>query len=259
MDIHVSIDSPVKNALQQSVQLFDFNLEHQNPDTADVIVVDSKRRLHDFYTDHQHFVLLTTEEPDTLPDNAAWFHLNHAVLGIAQHLDDLQDKLDTDEATTDIRTGTVHEPVNEPTEGTLHVLVIDDTTDNLQEALDRLSDKHYVTLAQGYDEGAKLISENKYDVVLSDCNMPVGTHHSALSMESVPVGETVPNGPYLMFDATKRGARFAVVTDANHHQDWASAIFDDLRAPQTVNGQPVLFINYMEKRWDEALEKLLNL
>jgi hypothetical protein len=48
------------------------------------------------------------------------------------------------------------------------------------------------------------------------------------------------------------------VTDAGHHGDWVSALFDDsdLRKLQEVNGQPVLLINYMGKDWNKALKAI---
>ncbi len=64
------------------------------------------------------------------------------------------------------------------------------------------------------------------------------------------------NGLFLVFSATMRGVRFVIVTD---HRDWVSAIFDDLHESQAINSQPVLFINYMSKKWDLALEKIMSL
>ena len=139
--------------------------------------------------------------------------------------------------------------------------MVDDKPENRRSALSLLQENHFVTLASGYHEALRLIRENAYDVVLSDCQMQPETEDSSLSVENVVIGETVPNGLFLIFHATKRGARVAIVTDANHHEDWVSAIFDDddIRKPQNVNGHTVLFINYMGKRWDDALEKILSL
>ncbi len=107
----------------------------------------------------------------------------------------------------------------ETTTASQHVLVVDDKPKNLELAMTLLNPDNFVTLASGYDEGLRLIKENRYDVVLSDCQMKPDTKNSPLSVESIVIGQTVPNGIFLIFHATKRGARVAIVTDADHHQN----------------------------------------
>ncbi len=225
--------------------------------TADVVFIyghDENRSLIKYYSRDQSFVILSllADKPADLPENVEWVHFVNAVVELTKFFSEFQPDHNRLKRCIEL------EP-EVATEDSLHLLIVDDKIKNLKRAVEKLGNKHFLTLTDGYDEALRMIKNNSYAAVLSDCQMPVGTEKSSLAGDVMNIGETVHNGLFLMFYATSRGSRFAIVTDANHHKDWVSAIFDDLREPQNVNNQPVLFINYIQKNWDKALEKLMSL
>lgn len=138
------------------------------------------------------------------------------------------------------------------TKGTYKVLVIDDTKENLELAQVLLGGKHQVTIAAGFAEGMKALAENQFDVVLSDMHMPDNKHYGSFNMEVAKIGGTNPYGFFVIFEATAKGLPVAIVTDANHHNDWVSAGLDRLHGAK-VNDRVVLMFNHIGKRWDKAL------
>lgn len=271
MKIYIDIQRPIKDALQQvlfTVMLPDSPCD--NPQEADLIIVETKERLHELYHKKKFFAVLSIKEVKNLPANARWIPLLEFIHYIGAYMDEIGKALATrkqepvassEEDPLFVETGLEYTREDPGAERSFRVLVVDDKPQNLQLALECLQKDHFVTLASGYAEALQLISKKTYDAVLSDCQMLPETKNSALSLEAITIGQTVHNGIFLIFHATKRGARVAIVTDANHHMDWVSALFDDrdLYQPQEVNGQPVLLINYMGKRWDEALNALMAL
>lgn len=235
--------------------------ETDEPASADIILgasmgsncpgFDVVKRL---YSKDQMFLVisLAKDAPEVLPENIKWIYFENAVIKLLKFLNEYVPQ------NVHLKRCIELQPATDAT-NPLHLLVVDDKNENLQGAVELLGKYHFLTLAGGYDEGLRMIQKNKYDIVLADCQMPPGKEKSSLSFRDVKIGDTVHNGIFLIFPATQKGARFAIVTDANHHQDWVSAIFDQLREPQVVNGQPVLFINYMGKNWGRALEKLQRL
>ena len=262
MKFFVEIKDPVGASLKLVLStLIDPGTCHcvESASTADLIIIQDKRGLHELYEEGKWFAVVSLKEPDGLPDNVKWFHVTTVVPELVSYMAQIvkeTEGMNTVSGQT-VETGIEYVPGN--TQQGSRVLVVDDKQENLELALKLLGEKYFLTLASGYGQGEQLIRDNDYDAVLSDCQMPVYIENSALSTDAVKVGETVHNGLFLMFPATKKGARFAIVTDANHHQDWVSAIFDDLRDQQVINGQPVLFINYLGKQWDKAMEKLMSL
>jgi phosphorylcholine metabolism protein LicD len=263
MRVHVTIQNVYGTALKQVLQIFNCEIALDS-ETADVIVVEDDLELERFYTSHQQFIMVKRSDPGDMPKNCSWLNENEPS-SLKKILKSLSDTKQVPSVISEVpqiqmikgfEISKVYSPEN--TDQALRILIIDDKDENLQHALDLLGDNHFITLANGYGKGYKLIEECHYDVVLCDCQMPFGSgENTAFSAFASLVGQTVPCGTYLMFPATKKGAKFAIVTDGNHHQDWTSAIFDRLRDPQIINGQPVLLINYLGKQWDKALEALL--
>jgi len=136
------------------------------------------------------------------------------------------------------------------------VLVVDDTPANL-DLVRTLLVGQQIVLARGPEEAMRYLNLNgKFDAVLTDMQMLPDKAYPALNLDQYGVTETIHSGFGLMFEATRRGMPVAIVTDGNHHSDWASAMFDSLKEA-TVNGQKVLFFNNIGKRWDKALKSLL--
>lgn len=137
------------------------------------------------------------------------------------------------------------------------VLVIDDTEENLQIATERLPGQKLI-LARGPEEAMRYLNlEGEMpDAVLTDMQMRPDRVYGSLNVNQYGVTETIHSGFSMMFEATSRGIPVAIVTDGNHHLDWASAMFDRLTSAE-VNGQKVLFFNNIGKCWDMALKMLL--
>lgn len=263
MKIFLDFKDPMKVALQQVIPLlFAPHSICDKHEEADLIIVADKISLQELFVKHKFFIVFSVKETTGLPPNARWLPILAYPVPMKEYLQEIQSVLDSREE-KGLLIGPMAESMveNSPSEindKTRRILVVDDKSENRNLAIKLLGKNHFVTLASGYDEGLMLVKTNPYDVVLSDCKMPPETKGSPLSIDGIVIGQTVHNGIFLIFHATKRGARVAIVTDANHHMDWVSAIFDDgdLRQPQEVNGQPVLLINYMGKRWDEAFEAI---
>jgi len=260
MRIYITIEGSVGNAIKNVLGMFGCCL-CDDVSGADFIIVEDKKQLQNLFDENKFFAVFSSKEVEGLPRNTRWIFGFDFFIPIMNYFEDIKKELMLRSETNElVKMQLVVETRKEfaPQEikkQSQHILVIDDAVENLQLALDLLGKDHFVTLASGYGEGLDLVRVNRYDVVLSDCQMAPETTNSALSAENIEIGKTVHNGIFFIFLATRRGAKVAIVTNANHHQDWVSAIFDDLdlRAPQMVNGQPVLLINYMSKQWDRAL------
>ena len=263
MKIFINFQDPIKAALQQILPLmYAPHLICDNSEESDLIIVKDKSELHGLFKQDKFFAIFSLNEVDNLPSNARWLPMLDYPVPMGEYLEEVQAALNCQSpgAVSEgprVECGVEYSP-SEANAETKRILVIDDKLENRNLAMELLGKRHFVTLASGFGEGLRLVKANRYEVVLSDCQMLPEVKNSPLSIEAIVIGQTVHNGIFLIFHATKRGARVAIVTDANHHQDWVSALLDDgdLRQPQEVNGQPVLLINYMGKRWDSALEAI---
>lgn len=136
------------------------------------------------------------------------------------------------------------------------ILVIDDDKTNLDLAK-ALLQKHDVVTALGFSAGMTEIEQGGFDAVLTDLEMPENAHYQAFSNGNPET--TREYGWLVMVEATLHGMPVAIVTDANHHRNWASAAFDRFQnKPMDMNGQPVRWFNNIGKRWDKALAALLD-
>lgn len=135
------------------------------------------------------------------------------------------------------------------------VLVVDDSHRNLSLAMSVLVGQQILPV-DSFERALAAIEGGGFEAVLTDLNLPPDKGYRAVNLERYGAADTVPAGMSLMFEATARGIPVAIVTDANHHQDWFSAMFDRVKGA-TVNGQRVLFIQDGGKRWDYALQALV--
>lgn len=249
--------------------LYDF--DHADATTADVVIVENKQELEKVWkNDRRHFIVFALPwdlpgEQESLPKNihcVAALEYLPSMLEIFNKIQESISSVDPETVPKQPRfeTGKLYEPRHGVDGQGLTILVIDDTPENLEGALALLGEQHHVMLAQGFAQGRELIEARPWDVVLTDLHMPLGSEaKTALSSDAIKIGETVPCGMFLVFRATQLGAKVAVVTDANHHQDWTSALFDTLRQQQEINGRTVLFINHMGKEWNNALDALMSI
>lgn len=142
------------------------------------------------------------------------------------------------------------------------ILVVDDSAENRAQAREQLIStplpyNFELRIVGTYADAMRFIRDEDWDVVLTDLYLPVSTFHKAFSVEGVQVGQLVPYGFLIALQAARKGAQVAVVTDANHHQDYFSAAFDDFREPFEVVGGDVgdgkvQFFNHIGKNWKAA-------
>ena len=82
----------------------------------------------------------------------------------------------------------------------------------------------------------------RYDVVMTDMNMPMGSRLCLGRMCNPAV--QVPYGFALVLLAVLAGAKFvAMITDSNHHKDAMSAALGHLHTGRSRNKAPVFTIN----------------
>lgn len=143
------------------------------------------------------------------------------------------------------------------------VLVVDDNPAHLNTAMQRLVCQQLL-VANSAKQALEFLKMNdqsqsggQIEAVLTDLNMTPDKMYPSLNTSQYGLSETVPAGIAIMFEATKRGIPCAVVTDANYHQDFFSAMFSNMKET-SVNGVRVHFHRENGgKRWDYALSKLL--
>lgn len=148
----------------------------------------------------------------------------------------------------------------------LRILVIEDTLKHQTSARIGLA-RHKLKVATGYEEAMKILGSEKFDVVLTDLQMPMSSR--TLGSDAFKLGQLVPYGIMLMIEAAHQGAmRVAVVTDLNHHADWLSAAFDHFRYLVQIDGAKVLMMHSpmrqdadgeWVKDWAEVLSRLMKL
>lgn len=136
------------------------------------------------------------------------------------------------------------------------VLIIDDKKENLARAMYLLPGQQILPV-DSFEMAMNMMKGGGFDAVLTDLHMPPDKGYVAVSLDSYPLGADEPVGMSVVFEATRLGMPVAVVTDANHHLSWFTAMFSRMDGA-TVNGQKVIFRNDSSKRWDEALAVLMS-
>ena len=140
----------------------------------------------------------------------------------------------------------------------LRILVIDDTAKHIASAKKGLAG-HRLTTTTGYQEAMELLSNEKFDVVLTDLHLPMS---SKTMGDKFKLGELVPYGILLMIEAARQGTKkVAVVTDLSHHDDPFSAAFDHYsQFPISIEGAKVRMLHTRVsdegKDWAEALQRI---
>lgn len=237
--------------------------EVDNVAKADVILTTSLNELRRLYCEDKFFGMLATEYkeiPKKQPknvfvlDGGDLIHGENGAVAFKRAYDNWVNRAkEAQPATASFNITDI-----EKFDHSYAVLIVDDSKENLAIAMHVLVGQQ-ICPVQSLEDALKLLRlEGKtFDVVLTDMHMPPDKTYQSLSVDYYyGIGETVPYGFAVMLEATQRGIPVAIVTDANHHKDWVSAMFDHMHRA-TVNGQKVLFLNNIGKRWDTALKMLL--
>lgn len=228
---------------------------------ADVVLVDNRTDLVRLHVPDKEFVFMYVSEVEKnkvarLPNNTVTIHVTEIVAGLVS----LETKIAHKPAVAKSEIAKPALPSDHKRQSRrFKILVVDDKDENRELARTLLGEDHELTVCANYGNAVSAITAEKFDVVLTDSQLPIGVGQSgALNLAHVTPGEVQHQGIYIALLATLNGAHAAVVTDANHHQDWVSAILDGFRnRPMIANNRRLLLINYMGKRWDKALHALV--
>lgn len=258
MKICILIPESIGQALKQTIGLFgDFDFVN-NPYEAHVVIADSERVLAPYYCKEREFIIFS-DSP--LNDQEA---KNVHEFGIGQALETMT--LPAILAQKGLpeslpNGGEVFERRIENT-GELRILVVDDTPKHQHSAVVLLP-KYDLTVATSYDEAMEFLKTERYDIVLTDMEMPM-----SMKLSSHILGKLIPYGLLIEKEAVIRGVkRVGVVTNLNHHTDPFAAAFDHFSSHVYTENSTV--VKYMHapmtnigeayaKDWKTALDKLMS-
>jgi CheY-like chemotaxis protein len=260
--IHLAIkDGPLPRAIKQVLPILGNESSHvyvENMDEADLVIFTEMRDVERGYNKEKSYAYLQipgTERSPRLSENCQKIDALNIMAGLLN-------------AITEARKGLkpLETPVAEVVEeviplrpDALSILVIDDTPKHIVSAKSGLAG-HKLTVATGYEEAMEILGKEKFDVVLTDLQMPMSSR--TLGPDAFKLGQLVPYGIMLMIEASHKGVKHvAVVTDLNHHADWLSAAFDRFRYPINIDGAKVLMMHAPmkddAKDWAQALKILM--
>jgi len=240
--------------------------------SADLIIIGNKGSIEKTYNINKRYMLVLGIERigrvDGLPKNVVSVGATEMVAFMVEEINQicnakLQQPSDDVQQPTEKAVDKETVMVNLVREDALEILVVDDTAGNQESAMELMRIGHKVTVAEGYPEAMEALSHKKFDVALLDLHMPMRLH-GALSSNALKIGEEVPYGMLLVFEAASKGVKdVAIVTDLNHHVDPFSAAFDHLsQKPFTVNVSKVLMMHAPmrggTKDWVAALNIILD-
>lgn len=130
------------------------------------------------------------------------------------------------------------------------ILVVDDRQVNQLKAMMELGKDHDLTIASSYGQAMELLFKEQFDVVLTDCNLPVSSYHGN-DIRCKDIGRLVPYGFLIANEAKVRGARVAIVTDTGHHAN------DPIGAAlHKGTSDPSVAVYNIYKDWRKALSDL---
>lgn len=212
------LSGSIKNVLQV-LQKEGSLLFTERASEADIVIFTNVSNVGRDYDKNRVYAYLDVcGETPSLPEEVIVVKEQNTIIGLTNLIEKARKNFQPDTETPDSES---EEPVILP--GALHILVIDDTRQNIESAKKTLSGQ-YLTTASGYEEAMEILQKNNFDMVLTDLHLPM----SSKSMGSkFRLGELVPYGILLMVEAARQGAKYvAVVTDLSHHDDPFSAAFD---------------------------------
>jgi CheY-like chemotaxis protein len=262
--IHVLLDktNPVRRALEQVFGLVGTPTTHYFVETvaeADLVVGLNVRDFEPHYTTSQQYVMIDfLQSKEVLPENVVKMTGTNGS-NMVMELAELISRVGKTLQPIPVEASASFEEQVPLFEDALRILVIDDTPKNIASAKKTLAG-HHVTTVTGYEAAMKILTKQRFDVVLTDLHLPMS---SKTMGDKFRLGELVPYGMLLILEASRWGTRFvAVVTDLGHHDDPFSAAFDHYaHFPVRIEQAKVLMMHAekMEdgsKDWSAALRRL---
>lgn len=266
--IHVAMEktNPIRGAIEQVFGVLEGPKTHQFVDAtaeADLIVFTEVRKIEKEYSDSKVYAFLdgAIDFKQTLPNGVTRLSPDNSVTSLAELIRKTWLELKPLELpkVESVRPDVQLRP------DAKRILVIEDTLKHQASAKADLADQR-LTIAGGYEEAMEVLAREKFDIVLTDLLMPMSSR--TLSPDAFKLGELVHYGLFLMVEAAHQGAKHvAIVTDLNHHANWASAAFDHFRYPMQIEGAKVMMMHAPMRKgegeewvkdWATALQNLLN-
>lgn len=260
--IHLAMkDGPLPRSIRQVLPIVGNETSHayvENVNEADLVIFTEVRDIERGYNKDKSYAYLRTPGHNSLllPENCTTIDALSIIPGLIDVIKIAREKLNPVEMSADEVVEEVIPLRSEP----MRILVIEDTLKHQASAKTGLAG-HKLTVATGYEEAMEILGKEKFDIVLTDLQLPMSSR--TLGPNAFKLGQLVPYGIMLMIEAAHQGAkRVAVVTDLNHHADWLSAAFDHFRYPVQIEGAKVIMMHSPmnadgSKDWATALKELL--
>lgn len=264
--IHLAMkDGPLPRVIRQVLPVIGNETSHtyvENMNEADLVIFTEVCDIESGYSKEKSYAHLQTSGAiPHLPENCVTF--GGGLLDLINVINKAREKLKP----LVTKVVEVVEEVVPLRPDALRILVIEDTPKHQASAKAGLAG-HKLTVVTGYEEAMKIIGSEKFDVVLTDLQMPMSS--TMLNPEAFKLGELVHYGILLMIEAAHQGAKHvAVVTDiSNHaqHNNWLIRALDRFLYPMQIEGAKVLMMHApmrqdangeRVKDWAEALNRLM--
>jgi len=217
--VFVKFDNPIGRSMKQVTEIPDNTLLVKSEVEADLVVVDSMHELGANYNRAKWYVIVMVEGvKGTIPENVLVLKAPFELADYFIFINNISKQLREEVA-----------PAEEIPEVALlpdakKILVVEDTLKH-QKSAKLLLAGHNLTVVTGFDDAMKILSDEKFEVVLSDLKLPMSP--KTLSSEAFELGKLVDYGLLISLEAARCGVKFiAVATDLNHHADCFAAAFD---------------------------------
>jgi CheY-like chemotaxis protein len=150
----------------------------------------------------------------------------------------------------------------------MKILVVEDNSRQQEVAKQQLAE-HDVTVTASYREAFKMMEDARFDVLLTDLHLPASTEYP---LDISFTGQEVQAGWVVVLKGISVAIpMIGLLTDADHHQDTASALVDLIHwKVLTMGTSKVLFDNgtfinrqkkdgleYGDKLWAGLLEEIV--
>ncbi|MDP1833323.1 MAG: hypothetical protein Q8L11_00110 [Candidatus Moranbacteria bacterium] len=258
MKVAIMINGPVGQALKQTIGLFGEVEFVEDPYLANVVIAEDAKTLIPYYCMEREFIIMPKGRPrgDQEAKNVHEYGILDAIQIMTFPAMQAKQKLpETLPGPPEVVAKRIESL------GAKRVLVVDDTVKHQKSAL-VLLDEYDLTIATGYDEAMRLLASEKFDVVLTDMEMPMAVGGA---LATYILGKKIPYGLLIATEAARVGVKqVGVVTDLGHHDDPFSAAFDHFsRYDYEINGAIVKYMHApmitmdgeSAKDWSEALKK----
>jgi CheY-like chemotaxis protein len=271
LKIHVRSPSQESGTFLQLLDLRDNDRLDEIADVsqADIVFLADISELRQAYNAGQLFFVLWTDEqspiPDFQPENVCYVDARSLVGGTASVPDFAavierhKHRLTRKEQPVE---GRILEFPDVPAfDRAYSVMVVDPGETSQTLARQVLEGQREIAFAVNAEIAVSMVEQGvasgrKYDAVLVNMHLPPDKLDPSLDLGRYGLTETVPYGFALALIIAKLGVPVAVLSDADPHQDWASAMIGQLHS-LNVNGQKVCFMSGIGMRWDIALKELM--